>query len=150
MIGPLAGRPVVQLGFVVRDLEQAVERFGGDWQRLVASPEHFRDVRYRGGEAALDYFVALSKGVTPQLELIQPTGGPNVWQEWLDERGEGAHHYAVSLDSVFDVVPAMEAAGYPVVQSGRIGRDGEYAYFDTVAACGLLVEAIRLPPRLRS
>ena len=27
-----------------------------------------------------------------QLELIQPLNGPNIWKEFLEEKGEALHH----------------------------------------------------------
>jgi methylmalonyl-CoA/ethylmalonyl-CoA epimerase len=45
----------------------------------------------------------------------------------------------------------MEAQGFAVLQSGRaygVDGDGGYAYFETDAALGCLVEAIELPRAL--
>jgi hypothetical protein len=149
VIGPLAGRPVTQLGFVVRDLEAAMAELGGEWLHLQARPDVYADVTYHRGETLLDHAVALRTGTSPQIELIAPGGSPNVWQEWLDAGREGIHHVAVEIDEPLGAAAAMAAAGFPVVQSGRFGGDGEFAYFDTVAACGVYVEALRFPSRWR-
>lgn len=150
MIGPLAGRPVIQLGFVVRDLDEAVARLGGDWLRPPAAPEGFyRDVQYHRGEAVLDHRVALRKGEHPQSELIAPGAGANVWSDWLAEGRTGLHHLGVDSESPLADVAAMEAAGYPCVMSGRFGDGGAFAYFDTVAVLGLHLEALLLPVNLR-
>ena len=29
------------------------------------------------------------------FELLQPLEGPSIYREWLDEHGEGLHHFAV-------------------------------------------------------
>ena len=145
MIGPLAAYPVTQLGFVVSDLDEAMNAFGGAWQRPEIPPDAFQDIVYRGGTAVLDHLVALSDGGPPQLELIQPGGGSNIWQEWLDDGRAGIHHAAVEVPSALAVVDEMERSGYPPVLSGRFGGSGEFAYFDALAACGFYVEALTFP-----
>jgi len=144
VIGPLAGMPVYQLGFVYEDLDRALERLGGDWQRFELGADAFRDVSYRGEPAPVGLRLALA-GSAPQLELIEPGEGPSVYRDWLDERGEGLQHVTVQVDSVGEVVPAMEAAGYACVYSGSLGS-GEFALFDTTAEIGVFVEALK-PPR---
>jgi hypothetical protein len=144
VIGPLAGMPVYQLGFVYEDLDRAVERLGGEWGRFDLPADAFRDVAYRGEPAPIGLRLALA-GSAPQLELIQPGEGPSVYRDWLDERGEGLQHLTVEVESVGDVVPALEAAGYPCVYSGGLGS-GEFALFDTTAELGVFLEALK-PPR---
>jgi glyoxalase/bleomycin resistance protein/dioxygenase superfamily protein len=149
VIGPLAGYPVTQLGFVVADLDGAIGAFGGTWQRPEIPAEAFEDIVYRGGTAELDHLVALSDAGPPQLELIQPGGGPNIWQEWLDDGHTGIHHAAVEVPSALALAGEMERAGFPVVMSGRFGGDGEFAYFDARSACGIYVETLTFPASWR-
>jgi len=147
VIGPLAGHKVSQIGFVVQSLDVAIAEFGGSWRTIDVRPDVFRDVKDHRGRTVLDHSVALSEGCTPQLELIQSSGSPNIWQDWLDEGKAGFHHCAVEVDSALAVVDAMERAGFPSVLQGRFGLDGEFAYFDAVAACGMHVEALTFPTR---
>lgn len=150
MIGPLAGSPVVQLGLVVRDLDAAIATLGGDWLRPGAAPDGFyRDVRYPDGAAVLDHEVALRTREHPQVELIRPGAGPTIWNDWLDAGNEGLHHVGIGVEAPLDAIGPMAAAGYPCLMSGRFGSDGEFAYFDTLAAAGIVVEAIRLPAEMR-
>jgi hypothetical protein len=54
----------------------------------------------------------------------------------------------VNVASVSDAIQEATAAGYDVVQSGAgIGpkRDGAWAYIDTSAALGLMIEAVEPP-----
>lgn len=150
MIGPLAGCPVIQLGLVVRDLDAAVAELGGDWLRPPVAPDGFyRDLAYPGGDAVLDHLVALRKREQPQVELIQPGAGPNIWNDWLAAGNEGLHHLGLAVDEPLASIGPMEEAGYPLLMAGRFGDGGEFAYFDTTAAAGVIVEALRLPVGLR-
>jgi len=85
----------------------------------------------------------------PQFELIQPLSGPGAHQEWLDTHGPGFHHVGIIVDSVATTTAEMNAAGYDTVMAGEgFGADGDgaYAYFDTTADLGFVIEAVE-PPR---
>ena len=46
------------------------------------------------------------------------------------------HHFGYYVDDIDGAITAMEAKGYPVVQSGAgfgVDGDGAFAYFDTTA-----------------
>lgn len=155
-LAPLNGRGVDQLGFLVRDLDEAVERwsrtFGlGPWLIYRYAPDTVPTLNYRDGPGRFSLRLALSAG-RPQIELIQPLEGPCVYDGWIEQRGEGLHHVATIVDSIETVRPELEAAGHPLVQwGGGYGLDGDggFAYFDTVGTLGLWTELIELPARRR-
>jgi hypothetical protein len=69
----------------------------------------------------------------------------------LDQRGEGLHHLGYYVDDVDTEIARMAALGYPLLQSGRgfgVDGDGAYAYFDSEAGLGCIVEAILLPRQM--
>jgi methylmalonyl-CoA/ethylmalonyl-CoA epimerase len=138
-----------QIGILVRDLEAAIAKHEAllgpqDWIRVHNGPDNLHGLHYRGEPADFSMVLALS-GADPQLELLQPLDGPSVMQEWLDRRGEGLHHLGITVDSVDATIAEMEAAGYPCLQRGYgFGADGSggFAYFDTEAELGYLLEAL--------
>jgi catechol 2,3-dioxygenase-like lactoylglutathione lyase family enzyme len=118
-----------QVGILVRELEPAVERHGGDWQ-IVENPQFSMRLALRGEQ--------------PQLELLQPLpGGAEILHDWLARRGEGLHHLGVRVDSLPEAIAEMEAAGYPLLLDGYWDGGG-FAYFDTEVALGYLVEALQV------
>jgi methylmalonyl-CoA/ethylmalonyl-CoA epimerase len=144
----LSARPT-QIGIIVRDVDEAVARhealFGPqEWIRVENGPENLHGLHYRGEPA--DFWMRLAlTGSDPQLELLQPLDGPSIMAEWLERRGEGLHHVAVLVESLDDTIAAMAEAGYACLQHGYgFGADGSggFAYFDTEAALGYLVEAL--------
>ena len=154
-IEPLSGRPVVQVGIVVDDLDRALElytnRFGvGPWRIYTYGPSTLTSMAYRGEPGAFSMLLALA-GQGPQLELIQPLEGPSVYHEWLERHGPGLHHVAVEVDSLTKTIATMELAGYALLQLGRgFGPDGDggFAYFDTQGDLGVIVEAIEEAKRI--
>ena len=124
----ILGHPF-QLGILVRELEPAVERHGGDW-RIVENPQFSMRLALQGER--------------PELELLQPRpGGAAILHDWLERRGEGLHHVGIRVDSIAGATERMAAAGYPLLLDGYWDGGG-FAYFDTEAALGYLVEALQL------
>jgi methylmalonyl-CoA/ethylmalonyl-CoA epimerase len=151
----LVGGQVFQIAFVVRDLDAALERYtrvlgGAPCRIFTFSAAIHREAVYRGSPTDFSVRLALN-GTSPQYELIEPVSGAGVHGAWLDERGEGFHHVGVIVESVAATVERMAAAGYETIQTGSgfgAAGDGTYAYFDTAADLGFLVEAVEPPERM--
>jgi len=146
---PLLGE-TIQIGIVVRDLDAALARhravLGGEWRVVENGPDNMHGLHVRGRPAAFSMRLALS-GSAPQVELLQPLLGPSILDEWLERRGEGLHHLGVHVESVDDTIAQMEAAGFPCLQHGygfMPNGSGAFAYFDTEAELGYLLEALEL------
>jgi methylmalonyl-CoA/ethylmalonyl-CoA epimerase len=146
--------PVHQVGIVVEDIERAIDGHArllgladAAWRRADFGPHSVEKLWVRGEPAEFSIRLGFA-GEHPELELIEPVSGPSIYREWLDERGEGLHHLAVVVTSLADATSAMEDAGFAVLQAGTgfapAGRGG-FAYYDTAAALGYLIEAVELP-----
>jgi catechol 2,3-dioxygenase-like lactoylglutathione lyase family enzyme len=148
----LGGRPVGQVGILVKDLEQALESYAsiwglGPWHGYDYGPENIAELMYRGNPGDFRLRVALC-GAGPQVELFQPVSGRTIYEEWIDRHGYGLHHLGYFVPSVRDAIPVMEAAGYELLQAGLghgLHGDGGFAYFDTESALGVILEAIEVP-----
>lgn len=124
----ILGHPF-QLGILVRELEPAMERHGGAW-RVVENPQFSMRLALQGER--------------PEVELLQPLpGGAAILHDWLERRGEGLHHVGIRVDSIAEATAEMAARGYPLLLDG-FWDTGGFAYFDTEAELGYLVEALQL------
>lgn len=145
-------KSIDQLAVVVRDLDSAMksytEGFGiGPWSVFTFSSDWVRDMTFRGKEQPYSMKVGIAYVGDTMYELIEPVQGPNLYEEFLDEHGEGLHHVGYLVDDLDAAIEEMEGKGYPVVQSGRgtgVDGDGGYAYFE-VDALRHFIEAIDLP-----
>ena len=144
---------VHQVGIVVADIDVAVAAHSHlcdcatqDWRFDTFGRDSVQELTVRGAPAAFSMRLAFH-GSAPELELIQPLAGPSIYAEWL-EGGGGLHHLAVAVTSLERATAAMERAGFATLQAGLgfapAGRGG-FAYFDTVAALGYVIEAVELP-----
>lgn len=127
---------ISQIGIVVEDLEDGMDRFGallglGPWDRYRFEPPTLTDATYRGESHDYTMELALTMLGDLMIELIEPLEGESIYTEHLDEHGEGIHHVACfAFDDTEAVVEAFEDAGMPVIQSGVYG-EVPYWYFDT-------------------
>jgi hypothetical protein len=147
--------PTGQVAFVVHALEDALTHWLGlgigPWNVWTFDAKLLPRRTYRGREGSFAARVALCSIGPLTYELIESLTGPSIWDDFLCERGPGMHHFGYYVDDIDGAIEAMEAKGYPVVQTGAgfgLDDDGAFVYFDTTAHYGCYYEAIQAPRAL--
>jgi methylmalonyl-CoA/ethylmalonyl-CoA epimerase len=144
---------VNQIALVVHDLEATMRRYWemlgvGPWSVYTYGPPLVREMTYRGKAQEYRMRLALAHTGPMMIELIQPLSDHNIYVEHLDRKGEGLHHLGIFVPSLGPAVADAERQGFSMIQSGRgYGKsgDGGYAYFDTEASLGVILELIEIP-----
>jgi catechol 2,3-dioxygenase-like lactoylglutathione lyase family enzyme len=137
-----------QYALVVRDLD-AISAY---WEKLglpameVTHPG-LTELRYRGQPGRFDQKLGWHRHGTVTWEWILPLAGPTVYQDFLEEHGEGFHHLGFDVPDMDAATAAWKAAGFPVVQSGAWGEKGQpgsgrFAYVDTAPIGGVTIELL--------
>ena len=131
-------------GVIVRDIDAAIAHL----ESLGIGPFGMRDgakwidIPFKGElhGAPAEWSVKISNARVGdhEIELLQPSGGASVLQEFLDERGEGVHHIAYLVDDVPGELATLVAQGVEVLTSANLDTRG-FAYIQTKAG-GLVVE----------
>ena len=90
-------RKIIQVGFVVRDLDRALADFSrilgaGPWEIYRYSPPEMTNITYRGKSSDWSADIAFAWLGDRQLEIIMPLTGPNIYEEFLAKKGDGIHH----------------------------------------------------------
>ncbi len=141
--------PVLQIGFIVRDVEAAARRwtelFDFDSLKIVDWPLR-EDMRaeLRGKPIDLKMRIAFIETGSVQLEFIQPLEPNNIYTEFLETRGEGLHHI---LFDVPDPAQVADRLGVDILQTGSTVRPGGYwAFLDTEKLLGFILELRTKPP----
>src|SRR5215203_3899710 len=109
---------------VVRDLDQAMERYTnelgiGPWAAYTFTPDWIRDMTFRGKEQSYAMKLAICNVGQVMYDLLEPVRGPNSYEEFLNEHGEGLHHLGYFVGDIDAEIRNMEAKGYSLLQSGR-------------------------------
>jgi methylmalonyl-CoA/ethylmalonyl-CoA epimerase len=144
---------IAQVAFVVRDLEAKMRVFWNDfgigpWTIHTFEPPRVKDMTYRGKRQYFRMRVAFALCGDTQIELVQSLAGPNLYEEFLDQCGEGVQHLGIWVPDMDAATRQMQALGYDVIQSGRgygVQGDGAFSYFATADRLSTLIELIQLP-----
>lgn len=133
----LGGNTPCQIGMIVKNIEEAKVKYaaflGTEVPPTVSCGEYEVTQTIFRGQPAPEASSKLAFFDLPniQLELIEPNEAPSTWREFLDEHGEGIHHYGWQVKDFDKAIADMEAAGYTLVMWGKYGdASGAYAYFD--------------------
>ncbi len=147
---------VDQLCILVASIPAAIATYSAlfaatRWRAYRYGPDTVPELGYRGGVGEFSMWVALSD-TEPQIELIESIEGPSLYTEWIAERGLGFHHIGVFTESIAASLEPLTARGLEVSQWGRgygLDGDGGFAYLDSMAELGLVLELIEIPKRRR-
>lgn len=141
---------VIQAAIVVKDIETTkikwAEFLGLPIPPTVSGGEYKVTQTWYNGTAAPEancLLAFLEAGGNMTIELIQPNGAASVWQDHLDQKGEGLHHIAFGVKKMDEKIAACEKLGMKLVQKGNYGRgDGCYAYMDASDGLKTVIELL--------
>jgi len=146
--------PIIQNGFVVRDIETAVEHWSG---KLGIGPfymiEHieFGDAYFRGAPLKLDMSVAIAQWGEIQIELIQQHDtAPSIYMDFAARHGEGLQHVGVLTESLDAHLARLRLVGLQPVQWGATAAGMRFAYLDSDAHPGAMIELIESGPAVEA
>ncbi len=139
----LGTKTVAHVAIIVNDIEKTTqtyaELFGIEPPkvRLGTSPEYMG--KPTEGKAKMA-FINLEN---ISLEFFEPLGGPSAWQDFLDTKGEGVHHFGFIINDLEDHIDFFESRDMPVIQSGG-GDWGRYRYVDAVSGLATMIELLEM------
>jgi hypothetical protein len=133
-------RSIQQVCIVVNDLQKSMEAYWsilgvGPWAVFEFGAHKVPDLIYYGKPVWARYRGAVTQLGPIELELFETIEGPSVYQDWIDEHGEGLHHVKFLTEDldIDRVNKAMEIMGFPSIMGGHFGVDfrNQFSYFDT-------------------
>lgn len=146
-------RTAIQVGVVVRDLEQSMAAltavFGiGPFRVVTCPPPERVDAQfYHGQPARFETRQAFADLGNVELELIQPVEGQTIWADFLRERGPGLHHIRFNVPDHKAVTAYLATKGLQTTQEGAGIRDGTYwVNYDTEKLIGFIIEIMQPAP----
>ena len=122
--------PVSQVGFVVKDIEKAIEIYEplfGEFQSLDAFDMEWE---YRGQPETSSIKVAFAQSGDVEIELIEWVSGKTPHKEFLEAGREGMHHLRFMVDNVDEKVEAAAAFGYAPIWYKRFGEGLAAVYME--------------------
>jgi methylmalonyl-CoA/ethylmalonyl-CoA epimerase len=137
-------------GFLVRDLEGTAQQLSnalgiGPWNIWTITPA---ESKVHGQLSPFSFRVALATVGGGTFELITPHTGRTIYDEHLEEHGEGFHHTCLvypSLEAVREAKIELQRQGRELVQEASGGDVFDFGYF-RFPEIGSLVEVLYLDP----
>lgn len=141
-------REIVHVCVVVRDVEKTAEAFAekfgiGPWRiRVMHTPSSRASVRGKPVDYTLKFGHARVGPVI--LELVETLEGKTIYQEYLEEHGEGIHHIGVPTPVPFDKeLEKWRLQGIEPLQVNKMEDPEEgWAYMDTHGLVGCIMEIL--------
>jgi methylmalonyl-CoA/ethylmalonyl-CoA epimerase len=143
---------LLEICFVTADHRRTMQglvRLGiGPWRVYTFDSTTVTDRSYRGAEVDYAIKVCFADVGDLAVEIMQPLYGPSIFQEFLDEHGEGIQHVAFDCQERPWDERTRDFAdrGFPLVQAGRFMGLNAFGFFDTEAATGTTFETYSIPP----
>lgn len=98
---------------------------------------------YRGTPTPITMKTGLAQAGDMQIELIQPTGNqPNIYRDTVPMGRAGFHHIALWSNDVDADVAQYQEQGFEVAARGSAGGLVQFAYIDTSAVFGHMIELV--------
>ena len=146
---PLPNKELVQVAVIVKDAEATAKKWADLLgvevpEAVVSEPATTAKTMYRGKPTKARVKMVFFKLENLSVELLEPVGGPSVWREVLEEKGECVHHIAFGVTGMDEQIDNMEKKGMALIQRGNwtTGSGGCYAYFDSEGELGLILELL--------
>jgi len=127
---------VDQIGIVVKDVGKSMKFY----EKLLGR-EPLPPVEFVTGNAKIR-IVFFQVGEV-QLELIQVLEGETIHSKFLKERGEGLHHLGFFVKDLEKELIALKREGIEVLWRSEALGVTRFAYLDTEATLGILLELIQ-------
>lgn len=125
--------PIRQLGYVVDDIEAGMKHWSevmgvGPWFYNPRVP--IEDYTFDGQRYEPENSVALANSGEMQVELIQTRNDvPSLYRDFMAKGLLGLQHVAFWTTDFDADLARMEARGFSVKMSGRVGERGRFLYF---------------------
>ena len=134
-----------QVGFVVRDLDDTMEKMRRVFEMEPAqvSEGEIPGRKYRGEPGKFAARIAFYYFGDVQFEFIQPVNEEgSIWKEFFDQGGEGLHHVRFAVDSFSQAEKHMKEKGIDVSMEGLsvVTEGARWACFDSEEQLGFIAE----------
>ena len=141
---------VDQLGYVYEDVEKHAQILESIYNipKITFFEFHDQKIIYRGRETTNSIKLGTVQHNNLNIELIQPLGGENIYQEFIDSERKGFHHFGIYVEDLESSIEKFEKKGISAIQTGQIVKM-HYAYMDTEDTFGAIIELLKIKPKKR-
>lgn len=148
-----ARNAIIQLSWVVHDLEEAARRWHkatGIGPFLIGRHLQITDPLYRGVPGKIDFSIAIAQSGELQIELVQQHDDkPSCYRDMVPAGQEAMHHVAIMPADYDAGVQHYLDQGFAIASSGMFGQV-RFCYVDCRPQLGHMVEIVEDCDQIRA
>jgi methylmalonyl-CoA/ethylmalonyl-CoA epimerase len=136
--------PIDQVGFVVRSVEDAKQRYGamfGPFREMDGSVE---GATFRGKNADVQLALLFGQSGDLEIEFIEWQSGESPHSEFIEAGREGMHHLRYKVDDTDAWIAKLEPHGYKPIWYKKLMPGVVFAYLEREGD-PLLIEFLQMP-----
>ena len=136
--------PIDQVGFVVRDLDEALGQYAplfGPFTRMDGSVS---GADYRGQEEDVQLDIGFGHSGEIEIEFIEWKSGRSPHREFIEQGREGLHHLRSRVTSADEWIEKLSTVEYFPVWYKQFSADITFAYLERKGD-PLLLEILQMP-----
>lgn len=139
----LANKDIIQVCIVVRDLDSTLDRyvdlFGIERPQInQVAPYDVAGTTFRGKPTNAQARLCSFQMGPIVLELTEPDGQPSVWQEFLDNHGEGVCYLGLWIGDEEETFRFLSSRGIELLHTGKT-KTGSYNCVDSAESLGVIL-----------
>lgn len=138
--------PMVQVGFVVDDMEKALAQYEPLFGPFSVQAIEVEAADYRGKVCDCRLQLAFGKTGDIEIELIQLLEGDSPHGEFLAAGRSGMHHLRFDVDDIDQRIEDARGIGYKPVWYKRYDEDMAFCYMEREGD-PLMIEFLQMPDR---
>lgn len=136
--------PADQIGFVVRDLDRAMELYGPLFGPFGTMDGSVQQADYRGRREDVQLRIAFGHSGTMEMEFIEWVDGHSPHREFIERGREGMHHIRFRVEDTDAWIVRLRELDYEPIWYKRWSADTVFAYLER-AQDPTLLELLQMP-----
>ena len=152
-IAPRLNRKIIQVAFVVNDLELAAHKYiqtMGVGPFYIVDRPSIIDETYRGKSANVEFSTAITQAGDVQIEFVQQhCDSDSSYRDIVKKGHSGFHHIAIFAENFDEEMKRYSDNGNEIASSGRMGSM-RFGYVDTHNEIGAMTEVLEDVPFIRN
>ncbi|MDG2304131.1 MAG: VOC family protein [Candidatus Binatia bacterium] len=136
--------PVDQVGFVVKSLAEARERYEALFGPFTEIDGSVQEAEYRGRIADVKLAILFGRSGDLEIEFIEWQDGESPHREFIDTGREGMHHLRYRVDDVESWIAKLGTVGYRAIWYKKLSPEIAFSYLEREGDA-LLIELLQMP-----
>ena len=136
--------PMSQIGFVVSNVERAIEQHEPMFGPFEVIVSHIEAANFRGTDRDCSVKLGLGKSGDIEIELIELLDGESPHREFLAQGRTGMHHVRFDVENLDERVEQARGIGFQPIWYKQYSEDVKFCYLEREGD-SLVIEFLQAP-----